>query len=115
MKIQDVKTNYIVTDLLRDFQTLINDFDTEIGIPTLPYEKKERLVTDEAKSKAIDATSRSIVWYDTLKDSFDRANKFLGFTDGDKLEVTLRYDLVKGGEENVNSENNADRDVSMDE
>lgn len=115
LKIQDVKTNYILTDLLRDFQTLINDFDTEIGIPTLPYEKKERLVTDEAKSKAIDATSRSIVWYDTLKDSFDRANKFLGFSAGDRLEVTLRYDLVKGGEDDVNSEDNADRDVSMDE
>lgn len=115
LKIQDVKTNYILTDLLRDFQTLINDFDTEIGIPTLPYEKKERLVTDEAKSKAIDATSRSIVWYDTLKDSFDRANEFLGFTDEDKLEVTLRYDLIKGGEENGDRENNADRDVSMDE
>lgn len=115
LKIQDVKSNYIVTDLLRDFQTLINDFDTEIGIPTLPYEKKERLVTDEARSKSIDATSRSIVWYDTLTDSFNRANKFLGFSDEDKLEVTLRYNLVKGGEENVNSEDNADRDVPMDE
>lgn len=115
LKIQDVKTNYILTDLLRDFQTLINDFDTEIGIPTLPYEKKERLVTDEAKSKAIDATSRSIVWFDTLKDSFDRANKFLGFSDEDKLEVTLRYDLIKGGEDNGDREDNADRDVSMDE
>ena len=113
LKIQDVKTNYILTDLLRDFQTLINDFDTEIGIPTLPYEKKERLVTDEAQSKAIDATSRSIVWYDTLKDSFDRANKFLGFTEGDKLEVTLRYDLIKGGEDNGDRKNNADRNVSV--
>ena len=115
LKIQDVKSNYVVTDLLRDFQTLINDFDTEIGIPTLPYEKKERLVTDEAQSKAIDATSRSIVWYDTLKDSFDRANKFLNFEDGDKLEVTLRYDLIKGGDENGDRKDNADRDVSMDE
>ena len=113
LKIQDVKTNYVVTDLLRDFQTLINDFDTEIGIPTLPYEKKERLVTEEATSKAIDATSRSIVWYDTLKDSFDRANKFLNFTDGDKLEVTLRYDLIKGGDDDAVGENNSDRSVSV--
>lgn len=115
LKLQDVKSNYIVTDLLRDFQTLINDFDTEIGIPTLPYEKKERLVTEEATSKVIDATSRSIVWYDTLKDSFERANEFLGFTGDDKLAVQLRYDLIKGGDDNGNSENNADRDVSMDE
>ena len=113
LKLQDVKSNYIVVDLLRDFQTLINDFDTEIGIPTLPYEKKERMVTDEATSKAIDATSRSIIWYDTLKDSFERANKFLNFSDGDKLEVKLRYDIVKGGEDNVNSEDNTSRNVSV--
>ena len=109
----DIKSSYVVTDLLRDFQTLINDFDTEIGIPTLPYEKKERLVTDEANSKAIDATSRSIVWYDTLRDSFDRANEFLDLSGDDKLTVTLRYDLMKGGDEDVNSEDNADRNVSV--
>ena len=99
----NLKQSYIVTDLLRDFQTLINDFDTEVGIPTLPYEKKERLVTDEARSKEIDATSRSIIWYDTLKDSFELANEFLGLTGEDKLTVTLRYSIEetneKGGPE----------------
>ena len=94
---RNVKENYIVMDLLRDFQTVINDFDTEVGIPTLPYEKKERLVTDEAQSKQIDATSRSIIWYDTLKDSFDIANEFLGLSGEDKLEVTLRYEADKEG------------------
>lgn len=95
----NLKQSYIVTDLLRDFQTLINDFDTEVGIPTLPYEKKERLVTDEARSKEIDATSRSIIWYDTLKDSFELANEFLGLTGEDKLTVTLRYSIEETNEE----------------
>ena len=99
----NLKQSYIVTDLLRDFQTLIHDFDTEVGLPTLPYEKKERLVTDEARSKEIDATSRSIIWYDTLKDSFELANEFLGLTGEDKLTVTLRYSIEetneKGGPE----------------
>ena len=108
-----LKNSYIVTDLLRDFQTVINDFDTEIGIPTLPYEKKERLVTSEAESKQIDATSRSIIWYDTLKDSFDMANEFLGFTGDDKLKVELRYKPEEGGL-NEYSEDNTVRDVQMD-
>lgn len=95
----NLKQSYIVTDLLRDFQTLINDFDTEVGIPTLPYEKKERLVTDEARSKEIDATSRSIIWYDTLKDSFELVNEFLGLTGEDKLTVTLRYSIEETNEE----------------
>ena len=109
----NLKNSYIITDLLRDFQTIINDFDTEIGIPTIPYEKKERMVTDEANSKVIDATSRSIIWYDTLKDSFEIANEFMGFTEGNKLEVELRYQQ-EGGMTNGISENDTDRILQMD-
>lgn len=105
-----LKQSYIVTDLLQDFQTVINDFDTEIGIPTLPYNKKERMVTDEARSKQIDATSRSIVWYETLKNSFTIANEFLKFPEGDRLEVELRYDL-EGGDPDGDREADTDRDV----
>ena len=108
----NLKQNYITTDLLRDFQTLINDFDTEIGIPTIPYEKKERLVTDEANSKIIDATSRSVIWYETLKNSFEIANEFLDFTGENKLDVKLRY-TAEGGNENGDSEDNTDRNVSV--
>lgn len=111
----NLKQSYIITDLLRDFQTLINDFDTEIGIPTIPYEKKERMVTDEAVSKQIDATSRSIIWYDTLKDSFRIANEFLGFTGEDALKVELRFTMEKGGMENGNSKADTDRNVSVGE
>ena len=111
----NLKQSYIITDLLRDFQTIINDFDTEVGIPTIPYEKKERMVTDEANSKQIDATSRSIVWYDTLKDSFEIANEFLGFTGENKLEVQLRYKMEEGGTENGNGETYTDRPASMDD
>lgn len=106
----NLKSSYIVTDLLRDFQTLINDFDTEIGIPTIPYEKKERMVTAEANSKEIDATSRSIIWYDTLRNSFERANAFLGLSGDEALSVKLRYD-TEGGNENVTGKDNATRNV----
>lgn len=105
----NLKQSYIITDLLQDFQTLVNDFDTEVGIPTIPYQKKERMVTDEATSKQIDATSRSIVWYDTLSDSFERINKFLGFTGENKCTVELRY-KAEGGAEDGNGENNTSRD-----
>ena len=105
----NIKQSYIVTDLLRDFQTVINDFDTEVGIPTLPYEKKERLVTSEAESKQIDATSRSIIWYETLKESFEHVNEFLQFSGEDALSVTLRYTSEEGGANDGISENNDGR------
>ena len=62
----NIKNSYITTDQLQDFQTLLNNFDTEIGIPTIPYQKNERMVTSEADSRMIDSTSRSIVWKNTL-------------------------------------------------
>ncbi|MBO5956637.1 MAG: hypothetical protein J6Q39_03695 [Bacteroidales bacterium] len=105
-----VKESYIITDLLKDFQTVLNNFDTEVGIPTIPYEKKERMVTSEAESKITDSTSRSAVWFDTLKNSFEIANEFMQFESG-KLEVKLRFE---GGVNNGNSEDNTVRNVQMD-
>lgn len=110
----NIKNSYVVTDMLRDFQTVINDFDTEVGIPTIPYEKKERMVTDEANSKRIDAASRSIIWYECLKDSFETANEFLGLSGENKLTVELRYQ-EEGGLKNGFSENDTDRLLQMDE
>lgn len=75
---RNVKDTYIVTELLQDFETVLHEFDTEIGIPTLPYQKKERMVTDEAQSKQIDAVSRSLVWVDTLNESLELINPMLG-------------------------------------
>lgn len=91
----ELKKNYLLTDLLQDFQTIMNHFDTEIGIPTLPYQKKERMVTSEAESKVIDATSRSVVWFDTIKSSLALVNAHFG-TD---IDVKLRYKMLEADEE----------------
>lgn len=84
---KNLKESYLTTDQLKDFQTLLNNFDTEIGIPTIPYQKAERMVTSEAESRAIDSTSRSIVWLETLESSINKVNKMYG-TD---ISVSLRY------------------------
>ena len=75
---KDIKSTYLGTELLKDFMTVLNEFDSEIGIPTLPYEKKERMVEDEANSKTEDATSRSLVWVDTMNECFKLINPMLG-------------------------------------
>lgn len=93
-----MKNNYITTDLLSDFQTILNDFDREIGIPTIPYQKKERLVQSEAESTQIDAKARSIVWIDTLDSSIKEVKQL--FPDIE-LSAKLRYGNVgNGGEDN---------------
>ena len=107
----NLKQSYIITDLLKDFQTILNNFDCEVGIPTIPYEKKERMVTSEAESRQIDATSRSVIWFDELKRTTELCNKFLEFgTDG--IKVSLRYE--EGGEEDGNSKTDNDKLLQMD-
>ena len=69
-----MKENYLTTMQLADFNTLLHDFDKEIGIPTLPVEKKERMITDEAQSTVVDAISRSEIWLDTLTSSLKIVN-----------------------------------------
>lgn len=74
---KDIKNTYLGTELLQDTATILNEFDTEVGIPTVPYQKKERMVTDEATSKEKDATSRSHVWVDTMNGCFEMINELL--------------------------------------
>ena len=97
---KNLKESYLTTEQLMDFQTLLNNFDTEIGIPVLPYQKKERMVVSEAESKIIDATSRSVVWFDTLSSCIGVVNKHFDMNIG----VSLRYNPNKvpenGGEAN---------------
>ena len=93
-----MKNNYITSDLLQDFQTILNDFDREIGIPTIPYQKKERLVQSEAESTEIDAKARSIIWIETLDSSIKEVKQlFPDIT----LSARLRYgDIENGGDVN---------------
>ena len=88
---KDIKTTYLGTELLKDFMTVLNEFDSEIGIPTIPFEKKERMVTDEANSKVEDATSRSHVWVNTMNECFELINPMLGTN----MKAVHNYDEVE--------------------
>lgn len=70
-----VKDNYITTDLLQDATTILRNFDAEIGIPTLPYDKKERLVSSEAESRFIESSARASIWVDTINESAEDIKK----------------------------------------
>lgn len=87
MERKNLKESYLTSDQLMDMQTILNAFDAEIGIPTVPYQKKERMVTSEAESRTIDATSRSVVWFDTISSSLVNVNKRFGLD----ISVSLRY------------------------
>lgn len=95
-----IKNSYITSDLLQDFQTVLNDFDNQIGIPTVPYQKKERMVTYEAQSRMMDGTSRAVVWKKTLDESFELVNKMFGLD----LACELRFDPEEVQEKEVSED-----------
>ena len=92
---------YLTSDQLMDMQTILHNFDSEIGIPSLPYQKKERMVTDEANMRKFDSQARSLVWIETLQSSIKQIKKL--FPDI-RLSASLHYgdkvdSLVENSEE----------------
>ena len=98
----NLKQSYITTDLLMDRSTILSSFDAEIGIRSLPYNKKERLVTAEAESREQDSTARLMVWKSTLDSSLELVNKMFNTN----ITAELTYE---GGEDNGPEQDNPDR------
>ena len=96
------KDRYVVTDQLQDFATILNQFNTEIGIPTIPYQKKERMVTDEANSKNVEAMARITTWVNCFNSSAEIVNKLFGTTFSAKINF---IDAEETGEESEVQEN----------
>lgn len=84
-----LKENYLTTDQLKDQQTILNAFDSEIGIPTTPYQKQERMTDFESRSRSVDSKARMTVWLDTLNSSIEEVKKLYPDI---KLSVNYRYE-----------------------
>ena len=82
---QSLKNSYITSDLLNDAQTILNQFDNEIGIPTLPAEKRERMITDEANARQADCNARIALWDECLRNSINAVNK--------KFNINIKYNF----------------------
>ena len=100
----NLKQSYLTTDQLMDRQTLLSAFDAEIGIKSLPYNKKERLVTAEAESRDQDSTARLDVWKATLDSSLKLVNNMFG------INITAELAYEKEEMNNARIEDNTDRD-----
>ena len=94
--------DFITDRLLENHNSLLNMFDNEIGIPSVPSEKKERLISAEVDTKQIDATARCSVWLECLKTSCDVINKHYGLN----LQPRLTNTDERGTEEKEGDANN---------
>ena len=101
----NLKQSYLTTDQLLDMHTILNDFDSEIGIPTVPYQKKERETEYESKSKVADGQARALVWKRCIESSLKNINKL--YPD---LNITfkLRWEVEDVQQNNSNRAGNSD-------
>lgn len=101
---QDVASQYISDKLLADIDTILMQFDKEIGIAAVG-EKKERMLTDEIAMQNEDACARSSTWFENLSDSFDLVNELFP-------DLGLSFTMKYGGEEyEYNAEIDSNRTI----
>lgn len=99
---QDVASQYISDKLLADIDTILMQFDKEIGIAAVG-EKKERMLTDEIAMQNEDACARASTWFENLSDSFDLCNELFP-------DLNLSFTMEYGGKAyEYNAENDANR------
>ena len=75
-------------------------FDAEVGIPTIPYEKKERMVTDEANSRQTDSITRLTTWLECFNESAENVNKMFGTN----ISAEMHFKPEESEEDNVDNE-----------
>lgn len=100
---QDVANQYVSDKLLADIDTILQQFDREVGIAAVG-EKKERMIQDEVAIQIQDSCARSDTWYENMNDGFENVNDLFPELGG--IGFTMYY----GGEAHeYNAETNADR------
>ena len=86
----NLKNSYMVTEFNQDIQTILNQYDAEVGIINVPYEKKERMTEFESKSKQSDGIARAFLWRDTLQRSWDEYNELFNAN----VKVVYNYEYM---------------------
>lgn len=74
----NLKQNYIASDVLIDLRKLENEFCTDLGIANTNTDKRERLTTDEVNANNEETYTRADLWLERLKDGVERTNKKYG-------------------------------------
>ena len=106
---QNLKQQYIASDILSDMKKIEAEFDTRIGIPNANTDKRERLITDEVNSNNAGTNALASQWKTSLDDSIDRVNKLFG--DSCKPLAVRWRKLEEGGVSNVENVSVSDGNV----
>lgn len=95
---KDLKNNFIAPDLISVFEKLLDQFDTEVGIPSVGSDKKERLNVLETEKNDIESVTRLTTWLETMQAGVADANRLYPDLN---LQIKIR-NYERAGVSNVN-------------
>lgn len=95
---KDLKQNFIAPELIEVFEKLLDQFDTEVGIPSVGSDKKERLNVLETEKNDVETVTRLTTWLETMQPGINDANRLYPEL---KLSITMR-DYNTGNEVSQN-------------
>ena len=89
----DLKQNYVAPIVSQDMRSIMNEFDSFVGIPSNPESgKKERQIVDEVNANNIETDTLLDLFVETLNTGFEEANAMFGLS----LKASKKYDVIGG-------------------
>jgi len=99
---QNLKQNYIASDLIDNMRAVLNDFDSFIGIPSANTTKRERLVTDEVNANNVETETLIDLMEQTITESVEHCNSVFGLD----VRAERRYTLERSGKNEADTSYN---------
>ena len=84
---RDVKSSYVISDLISDLRKIEAEFDTRIGVPNANTDKRERLITDEVNANNVETHILCDMWMDSIQDGIQKVKDMFGLD----LKCEWRY------------------------
>lgn len=108
----DVKNQYVLDMLLRDKRAILSDFLIQFGIDVLPYEKKERMITDEIDSNSDEAVIERNGWSGWIDEQLQAVNTVLGTNMSCSYVPTINIPSITDTTDNTDN-NGGDNNVGQ--
>ena len=95
---QDLQSTYLVDKLQQAERTILNAFYSDIGIPNIPFEKSERLTTNESEVYTYANMCLADSWLRTLQETTAKVNRMFGLNIQVDYNPALK-EVLEGGSE----------------
>lgn len=100
---QNLKQNYLLSDLLTDMRKIEMMFDADVGIPTANTEKRAQLTDDEVNVNNFENRSKIDLWLECLTRSIEKVTAMFPDLSG-RLSVRMKKEVI-GHDDAINSGN----------